>query len=129
MMKVHEISVMGGIVETVLEELKKHDYTRVVSITLEVGKLAFLSHEALKFAFTALSQGTPLEGAELIIVEKDAFGECPACGTRTRIELEDDPAYHFSLPSFACPKCGEDLDIISGRECIVREMKLETEEE
>lgn len=121
----HEISVMSGIVETLLDKLEGRDFFRVVRVRLQVGKLTFLSDEALEFAFTTMIRDTPLNGAELVIEKIEARGKCPNCGHETVIKLSEDPAYHFTLPSFSCPNCNTNLDIIQGTECYVKDMDIE----
>jgi len=38
----HEVSVMAGIVESVLKELEKHEVLRVEEVQLTLGELTFL---------------------------------------------------------------------------------------
>ncbi len=124
----HEFSVMSQIVHAILEELKKHDFTGVEAVHLEVGELSFLGEEQLRFAFEVLGKGTVLEGAELHLTWERGWVECEKCGYKgpqEKIELEE----HFYVPSFSCPKCGGPLSIVGGRGCTVKALTLSKEEE
>ena len=56
----HEVSVMSGIVESVLKELEKHDVLRVEEVLLTLGELTFLGEEQLQFAYEIITRDTLL---------------------------------------------------------------------
>ena len=120
----HEISVMTQLVETILEEIEKYDYEKVESVEFVIGELTFLAEEQLKFAFEILSEKTPLKGAELKIIKKDPVIKCKNCDYSGPIEFKEDPTYHMISPYFACPKCEGEVEIIEGRECMVKNVEL-----
>ena len=123
----HEISVMAGVVEAVLRGLEAHSYNRVISVTLHVGELTFLSPDSMRFAFEAMIGNTELKGAQLIIETVPATGVCRACGAETMVGPGEEPIHHYILPAFSCGECGGDLDIIRGRECTVGDVRVETD--
>ncbi len=115
---------MQQIVATILEEVKQQHAVAVHWVTLEIGDLTFLGHEQLSFAFSLLSEGTPLEHAELFIRPIRASVKC-SCG------FEGDAAdgfkedFHLSFPILKCPRCGGSVDVVKGRECIIKTVNME----
>ena len=75
----HEVGLTQEIVALVSERFPDARLTRIV---LEVGKLAAVSVEAIRFCFPTIAEGTPLEGALLDIVEVAGVGRCRACQQR-----------------------------------------------
>ena len=63
----HEFSVATDIIENAIEEAKKHNATRIKEITLEIGKLAMINPDQMKFALELLSGETIAEGADIIL--------------------------------------------------------------
>jgi len=121
---VHEFSVTSQIVEAVLKEAEKHNAKKVVEVHLDIGKLTFLGLEQVRFSYEVLVKGTIMEGSKLYIEEKDGILKCNSCGYEGGFKYEDDPIYHVPTPTLHCPKCGETVQIIAGRECTIRDVKL-----
>ena len=69
--------------------------------------------DALRFAFDVCSEGTPVEGAELHILDIPGQATCEQCGQR--IEMAE--------PYGLCA-CGGILRIVSGEELRVKEMEI-----
>lgn len=122
----HEFSTMAMTVESVLEELKKHNPKKITEVHLEVGKLTFLGLEQLKFAYQVLTQANILKGSKLVIKEKEPSIKCRACKYKGRLVYENSPEYHFSFPKFYCPKCGGEIEILEGRDCIIKKIVAES---
>ncbi|MBA3043613.1 MAG: hydrogenase maturation nickel metallochaperone HypA [Candidatus Thermoplasmatota archaeon] len=121
----HEFSVMSQIVEAVLQEAKKHNVKSVDEVHLEIGELTFLGHEQMKFAYQVLTEKNMLKNSKVIISEKKAKIKCKKCSYNGKIEYEHDPSFHFSLPRFTCPKCSAPVEIVEGKECIIRRIVAE----
>ncbi len=112
------------IVESVLEEAKKHNAKRVDEVHLVIGTLTFLGLEQVRFAYEILVKDTIMEGSKLYIEEKDGVVKCSKCGYEGDFKYEDDPMYHVPTPTLNCPKCGEVVKIVGGRECVIKSVKL-----
>ena len=117
------------IVETVLEEAKRHDAKNVAEVHLVIGKLTFLGVEQIRFSYKILTEDTIMKDSKLIIKEQDGVIECPKCGFKGAVPFEDDPAYHVPIPTLKCPKCGETAKIVEGRECTIKSIRMAKEEE
>jgi hydrogenase nickel incorporation protein HypA/HybF len=86
----------------------------VKRVVVEIGKLALVVPESLRFAWVVVSEDMGLAGAELEVVEVAGRARCNVCGDEIAIE------------SFLerCP-CGSlDLACLSGEELRVVEMEV-----
>jgi hydrogenase nickel incorporation protein HypA/HybF len=63
---VHELSITRNVVAIVSERAVGQRVTRV---RLEIGRLSAVVPDSIRFCFDICAQGTPLEGAELEIME------------------------------------------------------------
>ncbi|MEJ5300575.1 MAG: hydrogenase maturation nickel metallochaperone HypA [Thermodesulforhabdaceae bacterium] len=106
----HETSIAEMLCDIALEEAKKYSISRVSSLTVQIGEMAAVVPEALKFAFSIISQGTPLEGAQLNIEIVPIVAWCSQCNEPFEVE-------NFS---FKCPGCGMVSDrYLSGQELLL----------
>ena len=109
----HELSITQGIVDICLEHSAGR---RVGSVTLQIGELAGVVPEAVEFCFAAVTAGTLLEGARLIIELIPAKGHCLDCHAFFGRSTYFDP----------CPICGGyRVDIQAGEELRVKELDVE----
>ena len=125
----HEFSMATQIVENVLEEAKRHDAKKVAEVHLVIGKMTFLGVDQVRFSYGILVKDTIMEDSKLIIKEQDGVIECPSCGFKGAVPIEDDPAYHVPVPSLRCPKCGEAAKIVEGKECTIASIRLLKQQE
>jgi hydrogenase nickel incorporation protein HypA/HybF len=99
----HELALMGGLVETVVEQIGDR---RVAAVAVEIGELAGISVDALRFCFELCANETPLAQAALEIRSIAGAGRCNSCGIEA------------AMPSFCAPcACGSfDRAITRGTE-------------
>jgi len=122
----HEFSMTSQIVSSILEKAKESRVTKILQVHLVIGKLAFLGVEQVKFSYGLLVKDTIMQNSKLVIEEKDPVVKCSKCGYRGSIKYEDDPVYHFSFPTLSCPECGEKVDLVEGKECLIKSIKVVT---
>ena len=120
----HEFSMTTQIVNCILEEAKKHNAKTVNEVHITIGKLTFLGLEQVKFAYKMLVKNTIMEDSILLIEEKDGEVKCNNCGYMSDLKYEDDPVYHIPSPTLTCPKCGSVVNIVGGKECTIKSIKL-----
>jgi hydrogenase nickel incorporation protein HypA/HybF len=108
---VHELSVAGSVVEAVLGRTGE---ARVTVLRLAVGRLSGVVPDALRFCFDLVVEGTPLEGAELLIEEPAGRARCSACGADFAV---DDLV-------LLCPCGSADVAVTAGRELLVRSVEV-----
>src|ERR1700761_8108641 len=109
----HELSLAEAVVEIASRPAAGRPVRKV---ELRVGNLRQVVPSALEFAFELLSNGTALEGAELVIEDVPARGRCRACAVETTMRS-------FPLQCSACG--GLDLEVIAGEELLVDALELE----
>lgn len=92
----HELSLAGGILR-VLEQTRERDpFERVTQLRLEVGALAGVEVEALRFALNSIATNTILAGASIEIDTPPGGAWCLPCSQNVEIGSRLD----------ACPRCG-----------------------
>ena len=128
MMQMHELSVISQVVESVNLELKGKPVIKVKSVRLEIGELTMLGREQLRFAWGILTGEGPLKGSRLIIVKKPAVIECAGCGYRGGAKHPTGLGSHLLVPCIACPKCGGEVRVVGGRECVLKSMRAVVKE-
>jgi hydrogenase nickel incorporation protein HypA/HybF len=107
----HELALMESMVEAVEDRVFDQ---RVAVVRIELGTLAGVAIDALRFAFEVCTHETVLEGATLDIVEVAARARCRACDVESPIA------------SFAAPcECGSfDRELVCGDEIRIKEVEV-----
>jgi hydrogenase nickel incorporation protein HypA/HybF len=112
----HEMSIAQSLVGILQEEMLKHGATTLRSVRLSIGELSAIVPESLSFCFEIIIQGTPLEGAKLLMDRIPLKGYCPRCAQS--FDIKD----HV----FVCPTCTSTaIETIEGQELSVVEMEVE----
>ncbi len=119
----HEVSIAGAIIDSVLDAARVNDAKKVEEIFIEIGELTALNPGQLKFIFETITAGTIAQGARYDIRVIKPMVNCRKCSYKGNIEFFE--KLHFFLPTIKCPECGQvDVDIIAGRECCVKKIKI-----
>ena len=107
----HELSMAQGIINAVIDTAESNNATEVTEVGIEIGRLAMINPEQLRFMLSVLVENT--------IVEID----CPECGFKGVAELDDKDHY---APIVECPKCGNKrISILNGKDCVVKNIVIE----
>jgi hydrogenase nickel incorporation protein HypA/HybF len=110
---VHELSIADAIVQICCDNAG--DGT-VVRVEVKVGRLRQVVPDALRFAFELVAEGTPVDGAELEIVDVPARVACRACAAES-----ETPAFPLT-----CARCGGiDVEVVAGEELHVESLEIE----
>ena len=120
----HEFSMTTQIVENVLREAKKHNAKKVTEVHLVIRKLTFLGVEQVRFAYNILVEDTIMKDSKLYVEEKNGVVKCSSCDYEGDFMYEDNPIYHVPTPTLRCPKCEGVVNIVGGRECTIKSIKL-----
>ena len=107
----HELSVATAIVDVCAQRAAG---ARILRVRVEVGRLVAVLPDSLRFCFEVCAQGTPVEGAELEIIETPGRARCEDCGQIVGLRS----------PFGRCA-CGGVLSVIAGQELRVKEMEIE----
>ena len=110
------MSLAEGVLQLIEEAGKHEGFQRVTGVWLEIGRLAAVETEALRFCFDAVTRGSIAEGAKLEILDLPGLGWCMKCG-------ETVPMIESLGP---CPQCdSHQIQITGGTEMRVKELEVE----
>lgn len=107
----HELGIVQDVIELVSESSRG---ARVARVVLEIGALTAVLPDAVRFCFGVASEGTPLAGATLQIVETPGLARCRACAA----------TFELRQPFGRCACGGTDLEWLRGEELRIREMEV-----
>lgn len=112
----HEMSLCENVLQVIEQHAKAQQFQRVTKIWLEIGALAGVEAEAMRFCFDIVMQASIAKGAELEIIELPGVAWCVSCGQNVVIRQLYD----------ACPNCGAGpLEILGGNQLRIKEMEVE----
>ena len=92
----HEMSLCESVLQIVEEEAARQRFSKVKWLQLEIGTLAGVEVEAMRFCFDAVSRNSVLEGAALDIVQPVGQAWCMQCAKTLPLRERYQP----------CPECG-----------------------
>jgi hydrogenase nickel incorporation protein HypA/HybF len=112
----HEMALCEGVVQVLEAYARKQGYSRVRTVWLEIGDLAGVEVEAMRFGFDVVTRGTLAEGAQLQIIERPGEAWCLQCAKTVPVKQRFD----------ACPDCGSyQLQVTGGEEMRIKELEVE----
>lgn len=114
----HELSLAMALAEEAKKAAHQAGANRVISITVQVGKLAGVAEELLSSVFPIVVSGTELEGTELKIESVPLAITCQLCLKQSNPEL----------PLIRCLHCGSrKFTVDFGREFLIKSIEIETD--
>ena len=109
----HEMSLAQGIVEMVERTAQHEHFSRVTQLHLQVGALAGVEVQALRFALDSMSHEGVLQGVTVLIDTPKATAWCLHCSNAVEITARGQ----------ACPLCASyQIQPTSGTELKVVDM-------
>lgn len=112
----HEMSLAESIVQLVEDAARAEGCSKVRAVWLEIGQLASVEPEALRFCFDVVTRDSVAEGARLEIIDLPGRAWCMQCAQQVEITGQHD----------ACPLCGSyQLQVTGGNEMRVKELEVE----
>lgn len=111
----HEMSLAEGVRAIVEDAARSQGLTRITAVVLEIGELANVEIDALRFCFDAVMQNTVAAGARLEIASVPGRGWCMQCADTVPVARLYDP----------CPRCGSyQVQATGGTEMRVKEIEV-----
>jgi hydrogenase nickel incorporation protein HypA/HybF len=112
----HEMSLAESVLQLIEDAARKDQFTKVLTVWLEIGKMSGVEPEAMAFCFDAVTRDSVAAGARLEIVASPGVGWCMTCAK--------------SVPMTEvfgeCPQCGGyQLQVTGGTEMRVKELEVE----
>ncbi len=112
----HEMSLSEGVLELIEKNAKNQGFSRVMAVTLEIGELAGVDREAMRFSFDAVVRGTLADSAKLDIQSVPGEAWCMPCERSVHIARRVDP----------CPDCGShQLQVTGGNDMLLKSLEVE----
>lgn len=111
----HEMSLAEGVRSIVEDTARNHGASRVEAVVLEIGDLAAVEVESLRFCLDMVLKDSVADGATVSIERVPGTGWCLRCAETVAIAQRYD----------ACPRCGGyQVQPTGGTEMRVKEMAL-----
>lgn len=112
----HEMSLCQGVVDVIEASARREGFVKVRAVWLEIGRLAAVEPEAMRFCFDVVTRGSCAEGAELHIIATPGQGWCLMCSESVVIDE----------PLGACPRCGShQVQVTGGTDMRVKELEVD----
>ena len=112
----HEMSLAEDVLQIIEHAAGEQEFTRVKSVWLEIGQLACVEQESLRFYFEVVTRDSIAQQAQLQIIDIAGYGCCNQCANEMPLASIYD----------SCSKCGNyDIRIIRGDEMRVKELEVE----
>ena len=112
----HEMSLAEGVLQLIEDSAKTQDFSRVKTVWLEIGQLAGVEVEAMKFCFDAVVRDSIAQDAKLEIIDTPGQAWCMQCSDTVQVQALYD----------VCPKCGShQIQVTGGNEMRVKELDVE----
>lgn len=113
----HELSIAQSLFDIILEESERNNLKQVQRVKLQIGVMASVVPDSLRFCFELVTKGTLAEGAVLEIETSPVVAQCSNCKVKFNVENH----------MFLCPECGDPaVSIVSGRDLALMSMEGET---
>ena len=111
----HEMSLCESILQVLEDHARRQGFERVNTVWLEIGGLAGVELDAMRFGFEAVMRGTLADQARLEIIEVPGQAWCMQCGRTVPVKQRFD----------ACPDCGSyQLQVTGGEEMRIKELEV-----
>jgi len=112
----HELSLAESLLQVIEDAAREQQFSCVKTVWLEIGQLACVEQESLRFFFDAVKADSVARQARLEIVAIAGQARCENCNRNCGIET-----YHT-----ACPYCGQyALKVTQGEEMRIKELEVE----
>lgn len=112
----HEMSLAEGILQLIEETVRRENLNRVTAVYLEIGRLASVEVESLRFCFDVVIKDSVADGARLEIIDVPGTGWCMDCNES--VPMSDKLG--------GCPRCGGwRVQVTGGTEMRVKELEVD----
>jgi hydrogenase nickel incorporation protein HypA/HybF len=110
------MSLAMAVVDQVEQAAADSGATAVSAVRVQVGELAGVVADALRFSFSLACAGTVLDGAELLTEDVPGRARCAPCATEWATGMP---------PNMCCPACGGAAELLCGRELRITGVRWE----
>lgn len=112
----HEMALCESVLQILEEQAEVQGYRRVKRVWLEIGALAGVEIDALRFGFEVVTRGSLADGAALEVLERPGQAWCLGCSDTVEVRQRYD----------GCPRCGGyQLQVTGGERLAIKELEVE----
>lgn len=112
----HEMSLCEGILQVIEDQAGQQNFSKVKQVRLEIGPLAGVELEALRFCYDVVIKNSIAEDSVLDVIQTPVTAWCMMCAEPVVVAARYD----------ACPKCGSyQVEITGGDELRIKDMEVE----
>lgn len=112
----HEMSLCESVMQIVEEQARAQSFSNVIAIQLEIGQLAGVDIEAMRFCFDVVARNSIMADAMLDIVSVMGQGVCPRCAATSQMSERFSP----------CSHCGSyGLQIVEGAQMRIKDLEVQ----
>jgi len=112
----HEMSIAESVLQIIEDQARTQGFARVKTVWLEIGQLAGVETESLRFCFEVVARDSVARDARLQIVATAGRGWCMDCARYVAVTARYEP----------CPNCGGfQIEVTGGEEMRVKELEVE----
>ena len=112
----HEMSLAESVLQIIEDTARAEGYARVKAVWLEIGQLASVEKEAMRFCFEVVTRDSIAQDARLEIIETAGQAWCMECSCTVAVTARYD----------SCPQCGGvQIEVTGGEEMRVKELEVE----
>lgn len=110
----HELGVLNSMVHTIEKMIQKEQFTKVLSVTIEVGELSGVVPHYITKCWPAAIYKTFMEDTSLDMITIDGIVKCKSCGR----------VFHAISNDLTCPDCSsQNLEILQGDDIIIQKIE------
>jgi len=111
----HEMALAEGVINVIEDAARTQAFDRVKTVWLEIGRLAAVEPDALRFSFDVVKRGTVADAAQIEIIDLPGTAWCMKCAGTVAIDER----------GAACPACGSyQLQVSGGDDMRVKELEV-----
>lgn len=111
----HEMSLCEGVMQVIEGQAEQQGFRKVEVVRLEIGDLAGVELESMRFCFDAITRDSIADGARLEIIELPGQAWCLPCAKTVTVKQRFD----------ACPDCGSyQLQVTGGDELRIKDLEV-----
>jgi hydrogenase nickel insertion protein HypA len=122
----HEATLAGSIVRTVLSHADRAGAKKVRSVTVELGEWTAFNPEQVGFWVRIGFEKTFASGARILFKKVQGSIRCNSCGYEGKCPRPRKDMDHFIGLILECPQCKHpDVEIVQGREAVVRKIMVD----
>ncbi|BCN31638.1 hydrogenase maturation nickel metallochaperone HypA [Anaeromicropila herbilytica] len=116
----HEMALVGNVVDIVVEHATVAQAKEVISVKLRIGELRDIVDDMMEKCFRYVAHGTVAENSILIIEKVPIVLCCNECNTTLHMKL-----HTAQSTQTICSKCGKsNFKILQGKELYVEDIEI-----